>query len=149
MTTRVFIPDGYTEDVYIAGIDGLHPPVRIKVRTMLAAERAVLLEELGKLDEKTAHVKLAKAMVARVLSWDLKDDDTGAAAPITVENVLRLRPALFLSIASVVRGFRGSDPDPEAEANPAELAKITDAAIDAAIAGIPMKDLLEAEDEKN
>ncbi len=113
MTLLNFIPnDGYTEKVYLKGIPRLTSDVRIEVRPMLVEERSVYSRAASSLGPAETNQKAAGVIRERLVSWDLKDAK-GQPVPITHENILRLKPALFERLFSIIAGLDAGDEDPE------------------------------------
>lgn len=107
------IPDGYTESGVIQERPRIHPAVKIKWRPMLIEtyclyERAV--EEHRGYDLRLI---LAKEVICKhLVQWDLKGAD-GRIPEITVDNVLRLKPALFNALTRIISGEEAALPDPK------------------------------------
>ena len=70
-----FIEGDYTEELYIKGIEGLHPEVRFKFRPILTEDRAEFIHRTGKEeDPKRAERIAGKALADHLVSWSLGDD---------------------------------------------------------------------------
>ena len=109
------INDGYTEAGYIRGEEGLHGPLSFRYRPMLAEQRDAVDEELIRKKAREGNQLLAAALHKHLVDWDLTDAG-GQAAPISLENIRRLRPALFDKLYHIVSGRKSSDADPQATA---------------------------------
>lgn len=110
-----YIPDGYTESGYVAGIPRLYPPVAFEYRPMLPGERARALklsDTAQYADAADAEVGAANAILKHIVRWDVVDDK-GAELPVSVKSLLHLRPSLNTQIFNIVLGLRPSDPTPK------------------------------------
>lgn len=113
MADPAFIADGYEKQCYIAGVDRLHPEMRLTIRQMLQVDRGKYNKELAKTTGEAVEHEAAKLVQSRLISWDLMNGD-GKVAPIRVEWILKLQPMLFSRIYDIVLGHDGGDPDPKA-----------------------------------
>ena len=142
-----FIHDGYTRQGYIAERPRLHPALRFSYRPMLTENRYVILHQLDQIDaDRKARARLeAETVMAYLVSWNLfgRQDE---AIDVTVPNLLRVEPNLFLKLRNIVLGIEVGDEDPEwPEDQKSERHK---ASLAAALAGQGPEDR-EADDEKN
>lgn len=105
-----FIPDGYQETAYLAGVEGLHPPVTFQYRPMTA--RAGI--ELFQVYQKGGPAEKAEAVlraIEQVQAWDLEDAAGGPVA-CTREAKGRLTQTVANSMAMIVMGVGVSDRPP-------------------------------------
>lgn len=98
------IDDGYTEDGFIAAVPGLHPELRFTYRPVRREERATWGRGLEGCNPAAQTRKTNELLAKHVASWS-------AVAPITAENVGRLRQTLFDKLFAVVMQERASDFD--------------------------------------
>lgn len=105
------IPDGYTEEGYIAEVPGLHPALRFAYRPMLNLERDVLQNLAAKESPQRINQAFTDAAVSRLQSWGATDQQ-GDPLAINAKNFSRLRPALFNRVYNIIAGYQPSDPDP-------------------------------------
>lgn len=115
-----FIYDGYTEKGFIKATE-LNDDFRFEYRPMLIDKREILWEDSKKLKADLAEQKIAMGLVHQIVSWDIVDEK-GQPADITARNLLRLKPALWGKMASIVGGYIPSDVDPLLEAEEQEQA---------------------------
>jgi hypothetical protein len=107
-----YIPEGYVEKAFLRGVPGLYADFRIEYRPVLPQNRTVIVRAVGRLPDDQQDPAAAKAVAKQLVSWDLAN--IGKPVSITVENVLRLRPALFQRLFNVVLGMEAPDIDPQA-----------------------------------
>jgi hypothetical protein len=116
------IRDGYNERGYIAEVPRLHPAVRFEFRPMTLAERGLYIKAIGTLKKdnelRTYMAGCIKEHLTGQPPWDLRNDK-GEIVPLTVDELLRLKPRLFDRLFMIVSGEEAPDADPEAP--PAEL----------------------------
>lgn len=120
-----FIDDGYTENVGIEPVEGLHPGMEFVYRPFAgdegerafrevyvgptalkkAAPRPNVAKEKKRLQAMEAEqqpeaqrARLFALLMERVASWSL-------SRPFTAENIARLQPALFARFTSIVMGY--------------------------------------------
>jgi hypothetical protein len=144
-----YIPDGYTESGYIKAATGLYGEFRFKYRPMLQEEKDAILEAVEKKGAIAKTLLLAQSLQARITEWDLTDNRSATPKPvlIQVDNVRRLRPALFNRLFWIVAGIEASDPDPKAA--PAEVNKDAEDHLQAAIEGRSIGAVKSEGDQKN
>lgn len=108
-----YIPDGYTLAGYIKGEDRLYPALRFQYRPMLVQDRSVIMRHMSKVLEDPDEMELvgAKAIAARLVSWDLKN--VGKILPRTTDVILRMQPELEGKLFRIICGQLPSDIDPE------------------------------------
>lgn len=134
-----YIPDddGYTLPAYIAPLQMLHNAVRFTYRPVDILERAIFVEVNRKGSEKLVNEKFAEAMAKKLTEWDIQQrtkDGTLLPLPITKNNILRLKPALWVRMLNIVLwGVDGGDLDPDIPRD--EIDKETDSDFDAILAG--------------
>ena len=104
-----YIPEGYTEEGYVREAPGLHGPVRFTFTPMLITERAALFSQrMLALPEELQDRRCADVLCGKLVSWSVADTQ-GQPLPLTPENVLRLKPALFQRLLAIVSGMEPSD----------------------------------------
>lgn len=108
-----FIDDGYTQDGFIAGVAGIHGPLKFTYRPMLPETRDRLLRSQQR-DVAVGHKEAREELAKSVVTWDLKDR-AGTAVPKTAANIGRLRPLLQDKLFSIVAGQMASEQDPHSE----------------------------------
>lgn len=138
------IPDGYTEEGYIAEDVRLHGELRFSYRPMLAEDRDAIEKVARAGSAVQAHALYRKAVASRVTNWS-EQDAHGVPVPINDANLKRMRPLLFDRLYNVVSGFRASDADPTRELTPEEI----DHELEAAITGQPVGDVRAEANAKN
>lgn len=106
-----FIGDGYEVDRYIRPKARVYPAVRLTVRLIETSERTRWSTELDRAGEDERLSLTAEWMAKRIVTWSL-------GAKPTVENIMRLAPALFDRIFAVIWGEDGGDPLPETGKTP-------------------------------
>lgn len=114
-----FIEDGYVEQVYLAGVDRLHAPLRFERRPVLVNELSAYQRLIAKAKEEETEAVAAKWAAGRLVSWDGRDGK-GQPLAINAANVSRLHPKLFFRLLSVLRGDEAGDIDPDWPAKEAE-----------------------------
>lgn len=115
-----FIPDGYTENIYIAASPGgFYGEHRLTIRPATVQERAPLMENDKDGLRKEYNDAGAALLAKKVVKWDVTDPD-GNAVPVTAQNALKLRPFLFERLVNVVAGWVPPDHDPLKPGQPPE-----------------------------
>jgi len=103
---KSLIPDdGYTEPGYIKPNPGIHGEFRFHFRPMRVTEQSEMRDASSKLTGPAYERMSAAAVAQQVTAWELPEE-------ITPENVLRLKPQLFLRLHLIVAGFEATDIDP-------------------------------------
>lgn len=108
------IRDGYTQPGYIKPVEGLHGGLRFSYRPMLPEAVEVLetyRDKYGMDQPEKMRAKMAKEVHRQLEGWDVMFD--GSPAPLTEENVRRVRMSLQSKLYGVVAGLAGTDIDPE------------------------------------
>jgi len=147
MKDSCWIPDdGYTESGYVEAKPGLHGEFRFTYRPLLTETRSRLLRSFDNLKAEEQDLIVAKTLAERVASWSLTKQ-SGEAVPVAVDNVRRLKPAIFFRLWSVVLGTEPSDLDPAWETEQKVEAVTT--LLEAAAAPAPVGVVREAGNEKN
>lgn len=114
--------DGYSEDAYIAPKELVHNAVRFTYRPTPVEERALMIDVNRSVDERRFAVHCSKFLASRIIRWDIVENTPNGSVPmpLTVDNVIRLKPALWMRLVNIVIwGTEGGDPDPEWEATKA------------------------------
>lgn len=140
------INDGYTEAGYIRAEEGLHGALSFRYRPMLAEQRDAVDEELIRKKAREGSQLLAAALHKHLVDWDLANA-AGTTAPISLENIRRLRPALFDKLYHIVSGRKASDADPSATAR--DEADYVSRLLESAGSGELAGDVREQADAKN
>ena len=110
-----YIPDGYTRAVYLREHpEQLYPSCRITFRPILIQKQAGILRQINEAnpDPDRQQWIAANWIAKQVVEWDLKKPD-GSKIELNTDEILRIHPALFIRIWSVILGDRGGDQDPE------------------------------------
>jgi hypothetical protein len=118
MTTLAYIPDGYTEDGFIAAEPGIHPAVNFTYRPMLHEE--VVQVDVEAARKSGSNLPAARALAEKLVEWDIVDHK-GKPLTIGFEVLSKLRGKLFLKLWAIVAGFRASDDKPANETGQATL----------------------------
>lgn len=110
-----WIPDEhYLESGYVAPAKGLYDELRFTYRPLLVTERAKVANQASLLKDGAYEKWIASVLARKLRSWTLSAAD-GSSVSVSEENLLRLKPDLFLRVTSIVCGFSPSDTDPEEE----------------------------------
>lgn len=142
-----YINDGYTERGYIAGVPGLHGPLRFAYRPALLEEVTAYNRGADKLKDHELNKYAARWAAGRLQSWDLTDHK-GNPIPIAADALLRLRsPRLFYRLVRIFLGDEASDIDPAWSAEEAEQERRDRVAAEAA--GQPLAEFRQERDRKN
>lgn len=143
-----YIPDGYTEQAYIAELPRIHGEVRFTFRPMLTEERAIVFGRKSKeLDPRKFEQQCAAELAARINHWSLANGSADQPLPINRETLLKLKPALFQRLVNIVAGLDASDVDPTWPSD--QKAEAADAEIEATILGTLPGIALQESKEKN
>jgi hypothetical protein len=118
MTTLAYIPDGYTEDGFIAAEPGIHPAVHFSYRPMLHEE--VVQVDVEAARKNGSNQPAARALAEKIVQWDITDPK-GQPLAVGFEVLTKLRGKLFLKLWAIVAGFRASDDAPASETGQAKL----------------------------
>jgi len=117
-----FIPDGYTEDGFIAASAGFHGELRFRFRPCDPIEQGRLLEQSDRIPLDQYRRNLSEVVATKIEWWSLVDKE-GTTVQAKPDNLRRLRPALFRRVTAIVLGIEASDEDPRwAEETKRELA---------------------------
>lgn len=108
-----FIPDGHNETAYIAGIEGLHPPVTFTYRPMRAAEGIERYQSLLKAEPKFRASLVITTLSETLRSWDITDP-AGAAVIPTADNMAKLNQVVANTMAHIAMGVLESQQPPAA-----------------------------------
>lgn len=120
-----YIPDGYTRAVYLREHpEKLYPACRITFRPILIQKQAGILRQINNANEDPDRQQsIAASWIGRqVVEWNLKKPD-GSKIALEQDEILRIHPALFIRVWSVILGDRGGDEDPDYP-NLAESARV-------------------------
>jgi hypothetical protein len=107
-----YIHDGYTRKGYIAAKPMVHPELRFEYRPVLTPNRSVILHQMTTLEPDEVDRLAAQSMKAHLVWWDLQDH-TGKSVDISVPNLLRVEPNLFVRLFEINLGRALSDEDPQ------------------------------------
>lgn len=143
-----FIEDGYNEEGYVRAQPGvfdqdfwfLFRPMPSLEQQRMAFEQA-RLERKGDIDG-SLRIQ-AKAVVSRILEWQLKRPD-GKDLPVSYENLMKMKPMLFKAVCAIVCGYEGSD-----ELNQSHMQESNDEAVLQRIMGDSPDETKESIDAKN
>jgi hypothetical protein len=109
-----YIPDQYTEHGYIAERRNLHGALRFQFRPMLLDERSLFSQANIQNKPREQNRNIAKLLAEKIVCWDLKDaGKKDAPLAITIDNMLRLQPALFDRLFGIIMGNDAFDDDPD------------------------------------
>lgn len=111
-----YIDDGYTEQGYLRAVPGLHPDIRFTYRPMTLAVRGRMMTRGEKCKDDAERFTVQAETIVQgnlLLEWNVSDRK-GAALPISVENMLKLRPRVFLALVAIIAGVEPSDVDDQA-----------------------------------
>lgn len=119
--------DGYTVEAFVQGQDRLYPSTRFAFRPVTVLERARILDARRNLNEQQVVAHLAKALCARILSWNAVDRK-GNSLPLSIESFLKkLNVELFYRLNNIViNGSDGGDVDPDGTLSESDIANIPD-----------------------
>lgn len=112
-----YIPDGYTENGYLAERPGIYSEVRFTYRRLLHGSLAKVRDQM-----KGGFYESAKAiyptLAKQIVSWDVRkvnpDGSDAGVLEIKEIEIARLAPQLIMGLFDIVGGFAASDPDPQA-----------------------------------
>ena len=139
--------DGWTFRGFIEAVPNLNPDIRFTYRPCVPEERSDIVEKLADKPAKIQDQLLARALAARIKSWDIKDQ-TGALAPVTADFMRRLQFPLFDRLTGIViYGNRISDTDPQWTDD--ERRDEDEAELEAALTGTPVTDATVDQAAKN
>jgi len=142
-----FVPnDGYTEPGYLAEVPGKSNAMRFTFRPLLAEEKRALLETMEKMKGGQEAVKVSEVLSDQVKSWDLADAK-GAAVPINVTIMRRVKPSVLWALWGIVSGNDASDIDPQWDDSQKEKSALENAV--ALTKPEPYGESREGSDEKN
>lgn len=120
-----FIDDGYTEQGYIAAVDGIHGALEFEFRPALVklADKITGMLQTDRPNWEGFADSAAKALArdpGLLKSWSLKNGK-GDAVAITEANLLRVRNQMFHKLWMIVAGQLPSDPRDGTQKPPADL----------------------------
>lgn len=112
-----FIEDGYSEQGYIAAIDGIHGALEFEYRPAIGklADRVTGMIQGDRVNWEAWWEAVGKALAVDpglLKSWSLKDAK-GNAVPITSANIQRVRQLLIHRLWMIVAGQLPSDRRPD------------------------------------
>jgi len=111
-----YIPaDGYFERGYLREVPGLHPAVRFTYRPMDIQMLGRLETALAKEKDQAKSYAIQAETVVRLnllVEWSMVDAK-GQPLAISTETLLRVKPAIFIGIVSIITGRGASDLDEE------------------------------------
>lgn len=126
------IDDGYTEDGFVRAQEGIFDKgVSFLFRPLTLVQQQRLEVEQSKLERKgdvEGSIRIqATAVAQQIKEWDYTRPN-GEEVKISVENLMKMKPRLYKSIAMIVCGYEGSDagdePHREAANDAAALSRI-------------------------
>lgn len=110
--TRSIINDGYTRELFIAPVDGVHQGLWAKYRPMIPTEVTELDGTVERFGADASTSKAAAAAAAgKLVEWS-EVDANDIDVKITAESVGRLHPLVFEALLAIIKGHRRSDPMP-------------------------------------
>lgn len=114
---RNYIPDGYTENGYIAERTGIHEACTFKYRRMLHAARA-RVHNAGRVGPDAGNKATYLALETHLEEWDVvkidpTDESKVEVLPIKAVHIARLAGDLIEKLFAVVAGYSASDPLPD------------------------------------
>ena len=107
---RAYIPDGYTEDGFIAEFKGVHESVQFKFRPVLPEAVRALMHNFY---DKTAKVQsdiVNETLNRQLVEWDLCDHK-GGPLPVSIEVLCHIKKPLKDRLFNIVTCYEGSDDD--------------------------------------
>ena len=141
-----FINDGYTEEGYIAAVEGLYESMRFSYRPYLSEERARVMAPINAAKPENRAVMYMQTALAKLQSWD-QCNSAGEPLALTLDNLKKVRIAKLDRLTDIVLGFAPTDIDPKwAEAKQVESAEND---FEAALKGVSVGQLTEEANEKN
>ncbi|QDT41061.1 hypothetical protein Pan241w_11200 [Gimesia alba] len=112
--SRAFIPDGYTEDGFIAESKGVHEAVRFKFRPVLPEAVRALMHNFYEKTAKAQSDIVNETLKRQLVEWDLCDlSDT--PLKITTSNLCRIKKPLKDRLFNIVTCYEGSDDDQDSD----------------------------------
>lgn len=136
--------DGYNQEFFLKSVPNVHTDVRGTFRPALHAERYAINEEIQKRKSGPASRFMCEVISKYVRAWNIKGQD-GSALPITVENIVRVKPKIIERLYAMIAGWDGGDVDEGAAPNQAEA----ELGLEAVLLGVSKQVAREASDEKN
>lgn len=139
------IPDGYTSEAFIKGVEGMYDDTRISYRRMLHEERYVINGDIAKKGPKEASRLIVSVLCKFIRQWDARSRADQELIPLTFERVRKVEPKLIERLYSIVSGWEAGDVDPNKEATKTDA----DEDLEAILSGTPGAIAREGNDEKN
>ena len=142
-----YIPDdGYTEKAFLKGEPRLYDDFRFEFRPMRIEDKNTIVAAAQQMKPGERDGVLAKAMLPRIVSWDMKDGK-GSTVKITHQKIMALKPKLFNRVFWIITGDEATDVDPLETAE--ERSELDQLRLDAAINGRSFGCERQEVDEKN
>lgn len=114
LTMLAYIDDGYTERGFLTAIPGLHPAVAFSYRPMLLTELARFAERTAHASQDAVRREAARWLSLKLVEWDLCDSQNRTvpifATTFPLDNLLRVKPCVFVRMWKIVCGDAPSDP---------------------------------------
>ena len=108
-----YVPDGYNETAYLAGIDGLHPPILFTYRPMKSSEGITRYHAYLKAEPSGKAKLVLDTVVERVISWDILDHG-GNEVPCTPQAKACITQVVMNGMALIAMGVAESARPPDA-----------------------------------
>jgi len=113
--TASFIPDGYTQNVYFRELSGIHGEFRGRCRPLIMIQQGQVQRELQLAEddwEKRQWIA-ARWITQQFVDWNVKQPGGQPVDHKDINQVIRLRPALFNRLWAVLNNQDGGDVDPQ------------------------------------
>lgn len=116
--TANYIPDGYTQTAYFREVPGVYSETRVTFRPLGIIQQSQIDRELQDTADDWGKRQwiAARWITHQVISWSIKKPGGDSVDHRDINEVLRLRPALFTRIWNVLNNQDGGDVDPKASA---------------------------------
>lgn len=108
-----WIPDGYTMELFVKAVPGLHGGVKGKYRPVVVMEQARIDAEMRQApgDAEKHQWIAAKWISLKVVSWDIKKPDGSLVDHKNIEDVLHVAAPLFTRLWGIINGSDPNDVD--------------------------------------
>ena len=111
-----YIPDGYTLPVYFRELPGVYGEFRGRARPLVITQQGQIQREmqLAEEDWEKRQWVAARWISHQLVDWNIKTPTGEQVDHRDVNQVLRLRPALFNRLWAFINNNDGGDIDPDA-----------------------------------
>ncbi len=106
------IRDGFSQRAYISEREGLSGEIRFSYRPMLPESVDETEAERRKVKGKSETHIVIKAILSRLVSWDVVDPKTKQPTQISLDSVRRLRWGVLYSMYNIICGLEPTELDP-------------------------------------